>query len=519
MAQTAARSRSVGAVIVIAVVACLPIVPGLDNGYWRGETDTATVAVRTWGQLFDLLPHAHGGSAGYALLMHAWADVFGADEVSLRVPSLVAVFGTVVVVGVLAGRMGRRWSGPAAAATVALQPFFIPFYGMEARGFASCAFFVAVAALAAHRASHGEGRAAVAVFAVASTLAISMNVVGVLAILSFLPWIPRSTGGERRRLLWLVLPLATAAGMSIMAAHDVALQTWLTRPSAHDGLVAATHLLTPGIAVFAIALTVAALLARRAGGKAEQGRADDRFMLARATRDDIVVLSVWGVGPGLFLTLYSWLVSPLSLEPGALSSVLAFAILVGIALDAVVAMCASTDRTPARGVTAPYVALAVGATAMVAASVAAGALRPAPKAEDLRAATAYLVAHRKPADAVLFSPSWAQHDLQWYLGDHPLGTTPLDVAAVPGRFAADTNSLFEPTLTPSTIRRDLRPVDRVWVIGYETTRHPAPDPGIRIIDEIRLCWNNLYDQPIGRDMELQLWQRAPGQPVTLVCAT
>lgn len=514
MGEAAARPRTITLIVTIAALGCLPIIPGLSNSYWRDEAATATVAARSWGQLFGLLPHFEGGFAGYEIFIHAWASVFGEGELWLRIPSLGAAFGTVVVVGLLADRMGRRWAGPVAAATMALHPYLIPFYGMEARGYALCTFFVSVAALAAHRAARGEGRGSVPIFALAAGVAITMNFLGVLAIIALLGWLFAARGVARRPLSWLLVPLAAAGLMSALTSRAAALQSWLTTPSVWDATVAAARTFTPGMGLFSVALALAAALGRRSR---RAPLADVGFVLARATRKDLWVLACWGIGPTLCLLAYSLLVTPALLARYVLSSALPFGVLVGLGFDAVATARASADRASRRRLTAPGGVIVAGALAMAATSIILGSLRPAPKPEDLRAASSYLIGHQAAGDALLYAPSWAELDMRWYLEDRPVGASPPDVAAVPGRSAAEADNLYEPTLPGEVIRRKLRSVDRVWVIGYRVGYHPAPDPGTPIATRIRACWRELDDKPIGVDMELQLWQRPTGASRTTIC--
>lgn len=501
-------------ILLAGILGCASVVPGLSNGYWRDEAATATVAVRSWGQVVGLLPHAEGGFAGYELFIHAWSDVFGAGEFSLRAPSLLATFGTIVVGGVLAGRLGSRWAGPVTAAILALHPMLVPFYGMEARGYALGAFFTCVAALAAHRAACGERRVSTPTFAVAATLAISMNFMLVLAVAPLLVWVITDLRADRRRAQWLALPVAVACTLYLLTDRDSSLQSWLTRPSLRDVLVVGGQTLTPAMAIFASALAVAAFLTR---GKTRSAQGD--FVLACAGRRDLAVLGLWAVAPAAFLLVYSVLLTPAFLARYVISSVVPLAILTALALDAVLDRAQAVRSVARVRSLAASIVLVVGAVAMIAASVLQGSLRPAPKAEDLRAAARYLAAHRQSGDALLFAPTWAELDLRHYIADNPVGAVPPNLARLSGATAARADSLFSPTPPADVVRRRLDWATRVWIVGYPRVPAyaPAPDPDSSIASTIRSCWHEVLDRPVGVDMELQLWERATVTPKGGTC--
>jgi len=494
-------------IALIAAVGCVSVAHGLGMSYWRDEAVTASVTTRSWPQLATLLPHAEGGFAGYEVFIHAWAAVFGRGETALRIPSLAAMFGTVVVTGLLADRMGRRWAGPVAAAAAALHPFLVPFFGLEARGYALCVFFVALAALGAHRAQKGD-RGGVPTYAVASAVAVTLNFFAVLPCLVLLGWVvpPRP---RRRTVGWLLLPAAVTQAMLVLTHRSSELQSWLTRPSLRTLVSVVGRTVSPGTAAATVILGVGGLVVLRRSRAAEVWA-----LLPRATPRDVVVLVAWSAGPTLVLVIWSLVVTPSLESRYVLSSVLPIAVLVGLLAD----LLAGTAEAAQSGTTrrALLAVLAAGACALAVGSLLFGALRPAPKEEDLRAVSRYLVVHSHPGDGLLYAPSWAQEDLSWYLVD-PLGTPPRDLGAVPVRPADDVDSLAAPVRTPAQIADALRSTDRVWLFGYPAYSRAAPDPGTPIAARIRECWQQLEEVRPGGGVELQLWQRPAGTSRHTLC--
>ena len=75
--------------------------------YWGDEAASVMSAERSWPSLFRLLSSIDAVHGAYYMFLHLWIDLFGASELSTRVPSAIAVglmvSGTVVLAGRLAG--------------------------------------------------------------------------------------------------------------------------------------------------------------------------------------------------------------------------------------------------------------------------------------------------------------------------------------------------------------------------------------------------------------------------------
>lgn len=518
----------VGLVVAAAAAACAAVVPGLTHGFWRDEAATATVAIRSWSDLFRLLPKAEGGFAGYEVFIHAWVAVFGAGEGWLRVPSLLGVFVAIVASGLLAGRLGVRWAGPITAVLLALHPTFVPFYGVEARGYALGSGLVAVAALAARRAADGERRFVGPTFCLAATAAITMHFLIVLPVAAISLWILASARADRRRIVWLVPPGIAAAGMYALTSRATVLQSWIAKPGPKEIVNVAADTFTPGMAVLAGALLLAGWALARNGGEPRPPAPDPvegaaagpgRLVLARTTRLDLLVLGGWLAGPSIIMLAYSLASKPSLLPRYVLPSVQAGAVLLGVATDAVLdAWRARHGRTTTADAT---IVLVAGLIGLIAASVLQGALRPAPKSEDLRAASRYLLAHDEPGDAILYAPTWAEAGMRWYLVEHPAAANavdgPQDLSRDPSTSARAEGRLFSPPLDEDAIRAALVTHDRVWIIGYPNRSkwQPVPERGMDLAAEVRSCWTEVSQRK--RGISIQLWQRPAGLPAGQIC--
>src|SRR5687768_12716347 len=127
-------------------------------GFWYDELYTAEVAPERLGRLFDAFVRGDGTIAylrdappsynfPYYVVAHVWLALtpFGADEVGLRLLSLVAMAGAVAAFTRAVSRLADRRTGLVAGLVIATNPFVVA-YAAEARGYALALLAVAVAA-------------------------------------------------------------------------------------------------------------------------------------------------------------------------------------------------------------------------------------------------------------------------------------------------------------------------------------------------------------------------------------
>ena len=137
-------------------------------GFWYDELYTAEVAPVGLGRLFDAFVRGDGTIAylrdappsynfPYYVVAHAWLALtpFGADEVGLRLLSLVAMTAAVAVFTRAVARLSDRRTGLVAGLVLATNPFVVA-YSAEARGYALALLAVSVAALGLARWLDGE---------------------------------------------------------------------------------------------------------------------------------------------------------------------------------------------------------------------------------------------------------------------------------------------------------------------------------------------------------------------------
>jgi hypothetical protein len=85
-------------------------------GLWHDDVATLVAAERSWPSLFAMLTQVDTVHGFYYVLMHLWLDVVDYSPLTLRLPSVMAVAGTSVVLA----KLGQRLWNPAAGAVAAL---------------------------------------------------------------------------------------------------------------------------------------------------------------------------------------------------------------------------------------------------------------------------------------------------------------------------------------------------------------------------------------------------------------
>jgi mannosyltransferase len=143
------------------------LVPGLlmfGIGMWEAghpvlswdEVATMDVASRSPAQIWHLVHTVDAVFGPYYFLMHLWTSVVGNTVLDLRLPSIIAMAGSVA----LAGELGRRLFTPLIGAVTGLLLCLLPNtsrYAAEARPYAFACFFAVLALLLLYRALDRPG--------------------------------------------------------------------------------------------------------------------------------------------------------------------------------------------------------------------------------------------------------------------------------------------------------------------------------------------------------------------------
>ena len=191
------------------------------QSYHHDEVITAArVLSGSFGHMLHEVRVSESNPPLYYVLAWVWSQAFGTAEVGLR--SLSALFGAATVpVAFLAGRelAGRR-AGLIAAALVAVDPMLI-WYSQEARSYAALVFFGALALWFFARSLRTRSAADLALWALASALALYSHYFAIFAVAIEAAWLLVALRARARAVLaaTIAVGLAGAALLPLLAAQ------------------------------------------------------------------------------------------------------------------------------------------------------------------------------------------------------------------------------------------------------------------------------------------------------------
>lgn len=440
------RLAAAGAALVPAAVMLGIGLWGLDRGtMWRDESATFQIARRSVPEIWRLLGGLDAVHGVYYLLMHAVLAV-RADEVMLRVPSVLGAACTAGLVGAIGCRLARPRVGLWAGLLYAVTPF-ASFYAQEGRSYALVAAGAALATWcllnAVERDSSGRWAgyaAAVAGTALLHEFALLMLVAHGATVLS-----AASRPGAWRR--WAaaaaaaVVPVVPLAVISSGQGDQVA---WIQEPGAAEVRVLIQQFAGPDVRV----LTAAAVLAGLA-------------VLRPPRRTGLVGLTA--VALPLVVLPVAVLFAVSSVRPLFVDRYLLFAfagvpLLVAAGLERVLG---SLRAAPWR----PVVAVA-GVAAVAAAFCCQLPFHQQERGrdgriDDLREVAAYVASETRPNDAVLFVPSYQRHIFLSY--DREFAGR-RDIALKTG--AAASGTFYGEELDTARVEERIRAEREVWVVAW-----------------------------------------------------
>ncbi len=371
------------------------------HGLWYDELYTAEVAPLPLADLWTAFVRGEGTipylrdsppsyNFPYYVVAHVWLAVTGlaADELGLRLLSLLAMVAAVAVVVRVGTRLGGPRAGLAAGLAMAANPFVVQF-SAEARGYALAVLATALSALALVRWLDGHG-SSLRLYGAAGAVAGLMHwfallPVGALAVAAMVL--------RGRRAARPVLVAAGLAAVPAMAVIGTAVANGVSGSGAEwisDVGFAVPRLLlkswTAGSAALLVVTLAAAAIAMVRGGRTSR-----------------VVAGSWAILPVLAVTLLE-LVRPLFVDRYLLPSLVGLAVLVGLGV-------ATLSRRAGAAALAALVAVSAWATV--------DDVRLGPK-EDVRSAVAHLAATAQPGEPVVAAARWDALGADHYARrDHP----------------------------------------------------------------------------------------------------
>lgn len=353
---------------------------------WYDEAATLAVAQRSPEAILRTIGASDAVHGLYYLAMHEWIALFGASELSVRLPSAIACGVTAAGVVVLGRQLADLRVGIYAGVVCAILPR-MTWAAVEARSFAitaAIAVWMTVVWWCAARARRSGRRSAgwwvgYAVFVAAGGVLFVYSLLLPVAHLLALLLLPRL-----RVALPAFLTAVGVAGVPISPAVLVFVRqsgqvSWIPAPGARwlRTLVEYQYFpAAPVIAVVAVAGVVAALVVRRPRGDAAELP---------------VVAGLWVLIPTATLVVVSLAVRPVYLDRYLTFTAPAVALLVGWAVAGL------GRRTAVVAVT-----LAVAVAALIPTYLGQRTAAAKPSAMDFSEVTAYAAAHVQPGDCALY---------------------------------------------------------------------------------------------------------------------
>ncbi len=128
-------------IIAILILALVLRLVNLNQSLWLDEAVQAITAKASLTGIFQEITGDFHPPL-FHLLMHFWVRIFGASEISLRMPSVLFGVGTVYLVYLIGQTLGSKKWGLIPALLFATAPFHI-YYSQEARMYSAVTFFIA----------------------------------------------------------------------------------------------------------------------------------------------------------------------------------------------------------------------------------------------------------------------------------------------------------------------------------------------------------------------------------------
>ena len=407
------------------------------------------------GHVFSALPKTESSPPLHYLLAWIWTRPFGVDEVGVRSLSALAGTALVPVVYAAARELGSARAGLVAAALVAVNPFLF-WYSQEARPYALLTLLGALSFWAFAAALREPSRRRLALWALASALAVWTHYFAVFLVATEALWLLWASAERVRVALAAAAVALTGVAVLPLALDQADGRTdWITSQSlaARARGVVSKFLLGE---VDPVSNGVLVLVAAAAAGVA-------LWCLLRARGGERSALAVpAGVGAGAIAL-------PLALEATGLHYLVAKNVIAALPVIAVAAGLALTVR--GAGSAGPLAAAALCAFSL--ALVIAGAVDPRLQRPDYRGAAEEL-APLAPGQVVV-TPFHGSVPLEYYLP-----------GAVVGSAATSRLTLVQPLRRhdaggpPATPRPPpppgFRPAGRVEGDSYTLTRWRASAP-------------------------------------------
>jgi uncharacterized membrane protein len=297
------------AIVCIAIAASLGVLPWLGESMFADEGATLYSAHLSWANLWAQSQHVDLVLLPYYVLVHFWVMVSG-NIAWVRALSLLAYFGTIVVIGWTGLRLAGRWCGIISSVLTATSTILVE-KALNARPYELSSFMVVLCAVLLFKWLEDSRTRWLWVFSILAVLATAMQLFSLLAPLSMLFGVlvvRPDLIAQRLRALFapIVLLGAVSCAWVVVCIGEVGQVNWIANETLETRLLAEIRGPAVGqiydflLIVLAVsAVTKLAVVWKSGGRDAVIGRVgQDREVLALAFG--------WAVIPTLILSIVSF---------------------------------------------------------------------------------------------------------------------------------------------------------------------------------------------------------------------
>lgn len=210
MSVTPTRAGALWALALLTALGAAMRFASLDvQSFHHDEVITAArVLPGSFTDMLDAVKRSESNPPLYYMLAWGWAKAFGSDEVGLRSLSALVGTATVPLAYCIGAELSNRRTGLIAAGLIAVNPMLI-WYSQEARSYAVLVFFCAVSLFFFVRALRSHDRRDLALWSLASALALCSHYFAVFAVAIEAVWLAIALRAHWRA----VLPALAGVGL------------------------------------------------------------------------------------------------------------------------------------------------------------------------------------------------------------------------------------------------------------------------------------------------------------------
>lgn len=426
-----------------ALVTLVAMVWGLrSTSLWRDEAATITMAKRPWGSFFATLDHIDAVHSLYYLMMRPVVAVFGAGEIAVRIPSVLAMTAAAAFTALLGRRLVSARAGILGGLLLATAFPIITRYTQEARSYP---FVTALAVLSTYlfvrAVDRGTTRSFVAYGAALALTGLTHLFSLPLLLIHATALVPLR--GDRALLkrwaltaagvLVIVTPLALKSQGQSAQVDWITKPDWQTLGSLLTWLGGSPLLMLPMLVLVTMGLTV---------GPGRE-RVDLRWLLVTwIAIPPLLFISVSLLHPFYLFRYILYCVPPVALLAGiGLARLRLWALMpVGLALLLLSYPAQRSERTISA------------------------------KADDIRKMARILTKNERPGDAIVFH----HHRYRRTMAAYPAAFAHLNDVAL-GRSAYKIDDLQSSETNAATFEQRLAGVKRLWYVDNATSLHERMD--------------------------------------------